>query len=302
MTAHIWLDGQLLPADAPHLSVADRGFQLGDGVFETLRARRGVVIECNDHLARLHESAHVLAIRLPADETFVRGMRELLDADGLAADGREGAPGDAAIRVTISRGPILRRGLLPAGFDTTEATVAIQAWPYLPPPDELLARGVSAIPSAIRRDPRSPISAIKTTSRADYVYAKLEAQRAGADDAIFLTTDGEISEATTANVWVIRADRLATPPADAAILAGTTRTWLLAHAADVGLRAEERELRPVDLLGADEAFLSSSVAGVVPLTRFDGRPIGSGVPGVWTVRLRDVREGWIDKQSLARGA
>ena len=92
-----------------------------------------------------------------------------------------------------------------------------------------------AIPSAVRRDPRSPLAGIKSTSRADYVYARLEASRAGADDALFLTLDGAISEATSANVWIVRGRDLVTPPRTAAVLPGTTRTWLLAHARALGL-------------------------------------------------------------------
>ena len=207
--------------------------------------------------------------------------------------------GDAAIRVTVSRGPLEKRGLLPPGFEDVAATIAIQAWPYAPPPDELLERGVRAIPSAVRRDPGSPLAGVKSTSRADYVYAKLEATRAGADDALFLTTGGALSEGTTANVYVVAGGTVGTPPRDAAILAGTTRTWLLAHAASIGLEIAEVEVRPEHLLAADEAFLSSSVAGIVPLTAYEGRSIGSGRPGPRTLAIRAAREAWIDAMSLA---
>jgi branched-subunit amino acid aminotransferase/4-amino-4-deoxychorismate lyase len=166
---------------------------------------------------------------------------------------------------------------------------------------------VRAVSSAIRRDPRSPLAGIKSTSRADYVFAKLEAERAGADDALFLTIDGEVSEGTTANVWLLRRHRLTTPPLAAAILPGTTRTWLFEHAGDLGLVAEEDVIRPDDLAGADEAFFSSSVAGIVPLVALDGRAVGRGRPGPWTRGLREARERWIDSAALelageARGA
>lgn len=301
MTASIWLDGRLVPADRPHLSVTDRGFQLGDGIFETARARRGVVIELEEHLRRLHESAAAIALHLPADDAhLVAGIRELLAAEGLADDGRGDEPGDAAIRITASRGPLERRGLLPPGWEAAGATVAIQAWPYAPADPRLLERGVRAISSAIRRDPTSPLAGIKSTSRADYVFAKLEAERAGVDDALFLTIGGEISEGTTANVWALVGDRLVTPPLAAAILPGTTRTWLFDHAGDLGLRAEEATVRPDDLVASDEAFLSSSVAGIVPLVALDGRPVGRGLPGPWTRGIREARERWID--AVARRA
>lgn len=303
MASRIWLDGRLVPADGPHLSVTDRGFQLGDGIFETARVRRGVVIELDEHLRRLHESAAAIALRLPEDdERLVAGIREVVAAEGLAStgatlDGRGEPPGDAAIRVTVSRGPVERRGLLPPGWASATATVVIQAWPYAPPDVSLLERGVRAISSAVRRDPTSPLAGIKSTSRADFVFARLEAERAGVDDALFLTTDGEVSEGTTANVWMRLGDRLVSPPVAAAILPGTTRTWLLDHARDLGLGADEATIRPDDLVAADEAFLTSSVAGIVGLVSLDGRPIGRGVPGPWTRGIREARERWIDAVS-----
>jgi branched-chain amino acid aminotransferase len=297
---HVWLDGALVPADAPHLRVTDRGFQLGDGIFETLRARRGVPIEWPEHLARLAEGAVAMALPLPDQARLEAGIRALLQADDLAGEDRFAA-GDAAVRITISRGSLERRGTLPDGWDRAASTVVIQAWPYAPPPPDVLARGIRAITSAIRRDPASPLAGIKATSRADHVYAKLEAERAAVDDAIFLTIDGRISEATSANVFAIVGEALVTPPPSAAILAGTTRTWLLADAAAgpaAGLSPLERDLHAEDLLAADEAFLSSSVAGIVPLVELDGRPIGSGRPGTRTSALRDARERWIDAVSL----
>ena len=122
---------------------------------------------------------------------------------------------------------------------------------------------------------------LKTTSRADYVYARIEARRAGADDALFLTVSGHLSESTTANVFLVRraADgvtELATPALDCAILPGTTRSWLLRWASSVGLRPVEGWLTPDELATADEAFVCSSVAGILPVTRFNGHPIGDG--------------------------
>ena len=300
MAGRIWLDGRLVDGADPHLRVTDRGFQLGDGIFETARARRGVVIELDEHLRRLGESADALAIHLPVGEAvLVDGIRDLLVAEGLDGSGRDGtAVGDAALRITVSRGPIAQRGLLPPGVDAIEPTVVIQAWPYAAPAADIIEHGIQAIPSTVRRDPRSPLAGIKSTSRADHVYAKLEAARAGADDALFLTTTGELSEGTSANLWIVSGRRLATPPRSAAVLVGTTRTWLLREADALGLDPVEADIRPADLLSADEALLSSSVAGIVPLTGYDGRPIGDGRPGPWAATLRESREAWIDAVSL----
>ena len=289
---HVWVDGELLPADGRHLSAFDRGFQLGDGVFETLRARGGRPTELDEHLERLRRSAAGLDIALPPDTEarVAAGIATLLDADRLA-----GPAGDASIRITVSRGSVMARGLLP--LEHVAPTIVIQAWPVPPPPEDHLRRGLHLVASSVRRDPANPLAALKTTSRADYVFARLEARRAGADDALFLTIDGRLSEATSANLFLVRTSNgrgeLATPALDCAILPGTTRTWLLAWGARAGLAPVEGWLTPAALVAADEAFLCSSVAGVLPVTRFDGRPIGSGVPGPWTLRARGAREAFI---------
>jgi len=302
MLTYVWVNDHLVPADVPQLFVADRGFQLGDAIFETMRARRCVVVELDEHLERLRESAVPLGIALPADDApLVEAVRSLLRADGLAGDGSDGRPpGDAAIRVTVSRGVYAARGLAPRG-ETAGPTIVVQAWPHTEPAPEVLSAGLALITSAVRRDPGSPLCGVKSTSRAENVYARLEADRAGADDALLLTTAGEACEATSANVFIVRGERVFTPPLTSGCLAGTTRAWLLAHAASHGLAAAEEALSPASFAAADEAFLSSSVAGVLPVTRLDGTAIGRGVPGPFTVLLRQARETWIDRVSLGRG-
>jgi branched-chain amino acid aminotransferase len=286
---HVWVDGRIQPADGPHLSVFDRGFQLGDGVFETLRARGGRLTELREHLARLRSSARGLGIELPSglDDTLERGIRDLLGSEDLDAP-----ESDASVRITVSRGPYRGRGLLPPD-ERVPATVAVQVWPVTPPPAGHLEDGIGLVASSVRRDPANPLAALKTTSRADYVFARLEARRAGADDALFLTLDGHLSEATSANVFLVRDRELATPALACAILAGTTRSWLLGWGSSVGLAVSERWLTPDDLAAADEAFVCSSVAGVLPVTRWAGEPIGTGRPGPWTHRARADREAFI---------
>jgi branched-chain amino acid aminotransferase len=291
----VWVDGELLAADAPHLSAFDRGFQLGDGIFETLRARGGRPTELSDHLERLARSALGLEIALPPDTESIlaAGIAALIEAEGLG-----GPDGDASVRITVSRGAFRGRGILPPD-EVVSPTIVIQAWSVRPAPPTILDHGLHVVASSIRRDPLSPIATLKTTSRAEYVYARLEARRAGADDALFLTVDDRLSEATSANLFLVRrsADdgvaELATPSLDCAVLAGTTRSWLLGWSERVGLRSLEGHLTRADLAGADEAFLCSSVAGIVPVTRFDGAPIGAGAPGPWTLRARADRESMI---------
>lgn len=295
---HVWIDGALLPAEGPHLSAFDRAFQLGDGIFETLRARAGRPTELAQHLDRLRRSADGLDIALaPTVEADLAAAIAAL----LAAEGLDGPDADASVRITVSRGTVIGRGLLPA--ESAHATIVVQAWPVAAPPAGHLERGLHLVVSAIRRDPANPIAALKTTSRADYVYARLEAKRAGADDALFLTVDGRLSEATSANVFLVRGSELATPALDCAILPGTTRTWILRWGAAAGLAPVEGSLLPTDLASADEAFLCSSVAGILPVTIFENAPIGTGRPGPWTAAARAAREAFIrDPGADAGGA
>jgi len=282
-----WVDGRLVAADEPALLVGDRGFQLGDGLFETLRVRRGVAIEIGLHLARLREGLGIMAIPMPlSDAELAAGIAAVVAADSLL---------DAAARITVSRGAPSDRGLLPAGWRTLVPTVVIQARPHVPVTADVLARGVRAVIATGRRDPAHPLASVKTTSRVDHVHAKLEAERAGADDAITLTVDGHVAEATAANVGLLVGKRLVTPPLAAGILAGTTREWLLRPegASALGLVAVEAWITPDDLVAADEVWLCSSVAGFQALVALDGAPIGGGVPGPWAARLRAAREAWI---------
>src|SRR3954452_6583883 len=140
------------------------------------------------------------------------------------------------------------------------------------------ARAARRWPGSRRR--RAPTPSLAAPRRPP-VSPRLEADRAGVDEALYPTRDGGLAEATSANLFAITADRLVTPPAEAGILIGTTLGWLLdaTAAAALGLTPQERPLTAADLLSADEAFVCSSVAGIVPLVALDGRPIGSGHPG-----------------------
>jgi branched-chain amino acid aminotransferase len=290
--AFVWVDGDVVPSSGAHVSAYDRGFQLGDGVFETLRAKAGLCTELAEHVARLRRSADGLGIGLPGD---LEGRLSAGIGTLLAAEGLDTPDADASIRITVTRGAWMSRGLLPPVSDHLDPTIVIQAWPVTPAPADHLERGLSVVSSAVRRDPGNPIVSLKTTSRADYVYARIEARRAGAEDAVFLTVSGHLSEATTANIFLVRLApdgvmELATPALDCAILPGTTRSWLLRWAATAGLRPVEGWLTPDELAAAAEAFMCSSVAGILPVTRFNGHPIGDGLPGPWTRRARADRE------------
>jgi branched-chain amino acid aminotransferase len=282
----VWINGMLEPAEKALLTVADRGFQVGDGIFETLLVVGGRVLELPLHASRLQASAAVLAMPLPDD--LERCLGQAI-ADLCRANRLDGSATQVAVRVTVSRGAVDGHALLPP--DDVRPNLVVQAWQVDPPPPELLSRGLRLAISQVRRDPASPLATVKTTSRAEFVYAQLEAHQRGADDALFLTTDGHLAEATSASLFLVQGAGLATPSLDCGILVSTTREWIISSGGPgLGLAVRQDHLSPDDLFGAEEALLASSVAGILPITSVDGRPIGAGTPGVWTLRLRALRE------------
>ncbi len=290
----VWVDGAVRPADAEHLSVFDRGFQLGDGVFETLRARAGRVTELPEHVARLRRSAEGLGIEVPEDvgEVLAAGVAELLAAEGLDVP-----DGDASIRVTVSRGRWFARGLLPPPAERLVATVAIQAWP--------VARHTSTeprggCPSWPRRSAatRQPVAGAE-----DHLARRLRLRQArgaacrGRRRGVphrggppVRGDDGEPLPRPGGPRWRDRAGdpvaRLRDPLRDDARLAGGVGR---AGGAAAGRGAP----RAAGARGRVEAFISSSVAGVVPVVAFDGGRIGDGMPGPWTLRARTDREAFV---------
>jgi branched-chain amino acid aminotransferase len=282
----VWINGRLEPGERALLTVTDRGFQVGDGIFETLRVVGGGVLELPIHITRLQASAAVLAIPLPDDLERLLGQAVW---DVCTANRLDGSDTQVAVRVTVSRGAVEGRALFPP--EDVRPNLVVQAWRVDPPPPELLSRGLHLAISGVRRDPASPLATVKTTSRAEFVYAQLEAHRRGADDALFLTTDGHLAEATSASLFLVEGVGLATPSLDCGILVSTTRRWVISCGGPgLGLPVRQDHLTPEHLFAADEAFLASSVAGIQPITSVDGRPIGSGTPGEWTLRLRALRE------------
>jgi branched-chain amino acid aminotransferase len=264
----IWFGEGL--SSTPALDARDRGFTLGDGLFETIRAVYGRTPLLALHLARLRGGAQVIGLDLRWDDDYL--------ADAVAAVLSANLLTDAAVRLTVSRGVPTQRGLLP---DPNAApSLVIDATPFAGYPDALYRAGATAVTSAIRRDERSPLCGLKSLSRLDSVLARRSAADAGADEAVLLNTVGRIAGASAANLFVLRGGLLLTPPLEDGALAGTTRRLLLSELAPaLGIATEEGRLDVDGLRGADEAFLSSALLGVVPLTAIDERPIGIGRPG-----------------------
>jgi branched-chain amino acid aminotransferase len=250
----IWMDGALTDIEKARIDPRDRGFTLGDGLYETIRVSDGRILRLDKHLARLAAGLRLLRIASPFDETaLTRALGETLDANTLS---------DAVLRLTISRGPAAR-GMAPdpAGQPTTMITAA----PYSRP-----GPSRAVIATATRRNEHSPLSQVKSTNCLDSVLARIEAAERGGDEAILLNTAGRIAEASAANLFALIGGMLVTPPVADGALPGILRAEIIAR-----LGATERPLSPADLTQSDEIFLTSSL-GVRPVISLDGRVIPAG--------------------------
>jgi branched-chain amino acid aminotransferase len=252
----VWSNGKLTPVDKTRVDPRDRGFTLGDGLYETIRVRDGHLLRIDRHFTRLDAGLRVLDIKLKLDENALTGaMRAVLEANALTTD--------AALRLTVSRG-VSARGLVPD--PTAKPTVVITAAPYAGPAEP--ARVMVA--TVTRRNAASPTSRVKTTCCLDSILARMEAAKHGMDDAILLNGDGWVAEATAANIFAVIDGVLVTPPISDGALPGIMRLTIMGHT-PLG----ECSLSIDDLSRASEIFLTSSL-GIRPIVEFDDRilPVG----------------------------
>lgn len=268
----VWLNGRMQAAERARVSVFDRGLLYGDGVFETLRVYGGEVFALEMHLARLREGAERLALPLPALKWAVV-LRRLLQRNGLAE-------GDGWVRVTLTRGPS-ERGLLPS--EESRSTLLISSG-HLDPRLELQQRrGIAVVVLPFGRNPA--LAEIKSANYLDGVLGRMTAARQRGADGLFVAADGSLTESTTANLFIVARDALITPPA-VGILRGITRELVLKLARDAGWKVNEKKIRPAHLLAADEVFLTSSIAEIMPVVQVNGRRVGGGRPGPRTLEIR----------------
>lgn len=263
----VWLNGTLIAQEDAALGVGDRGFTLGDGLFETIKIKRGQPLRLAAHLRRLRSGAAILRLALNETDDF---WAEAIAAT-IAANGQD----DGALRLTVSRGPG-QRGLLPPQPGHPTLLLTLGALPLVQPP----ARVVVA--ESVRRNAHSPLARCKSLSYLDNILARLEAEERGADDALLLNTEGRVAESSIANLFVVGTDGiLVTPPVSDGALAGVRRDDLLR-----AMVAIERPLRLIDVLAAREAFLSNALS-IRPLIAVNGTPIGDGQPGPLSRRLQE---------------
>lgn len=245
----VWLNGTLQDAEAARIAPTDRGFTLGDGLFETIKARDGAPLRLEAHLARLRRGAGFLALPVPRID-FAAALSETLAANGLS---------DGVLRLTLSRGPA-PRGVLPP--KEPEPSLLITAGSL--PPDGPVRLVVARV---TRRNEFSPLCGIKSLNYLDNILARQEAAGRGADDALILNTQGRIAETSMANVFVVKDGALVTPPLKDGALPGILRAELLK------LGAIEQPLVPGDLARVKEMFLTTSL-GIRSVDEVEARPLG----------------------------
>lgn len=251
---YAYVNGSIVDSSKARVSIFDRGLILGDGLFETVKAVNGIPEFFEDHWSRLSLSSKKLLINIDHTENDFRNIIEELCSKNYL--------NSAAVRITITRG--ISGGL---SIDSSvKPTIIVTALPITWLNESLYSQGVAVVITSVKRSSASGIDGhIKTTNYLANIMAKHEADSRGAYEGIFLTEHGEIAEMTTSSFFCVRDGVLYTPPLDEDILPGITRQQILKGASVLGIEVREEHLLPEFLLKAEEAFLTSSVRGVVPI-------------------------------------
>lgn len=255
-----WVNGRLVPEAEATTSARDHGFVVGDGVFEAVKIDHGALFALSRHLERMTRSAAGIGLTGFDAATVRRAAHEVVEANRALLTG----PYDL-LRITFTGGP----GLLGSGRVDGPPTLVLGVTPgHEPDP----ATGVVTVP--YRRNDVGALTGLKTTSYGENVLALAQAHAAGASEAVFANTRGQLCEGTGTNVFVVQDGELLTPPLSSGCLAGVTRALVLEWSG-----ARETDLPYDALTTADEVFLTSTLRDVQPVVAVDGRPAGGGEPG-----------------------
>jgi branched-chain amino acid aminotransferase len=285
----IYVDGRISDEAGAVVPVLDRGFLYGDSVYEVACTAGGRPVDLGPHLDRLERSAARIRMHLPP-----RREIELAVAETMAAS-HVGPGAEAYVRVVVTRGGG-EIGLDPVLADRPRLVVIVRALSR--PSAEAFRDGVTVKIVTVERTSRRALDpAVKSGNYLNNILALDEARQSRAYEAILCDAAGRIAEGSTSNVWCVRHGIVETPPVEVGLLPGITRWRLLELAAAAGVPTAEVELYPADLLGADEVFLTSSIRGVLPVSRVDDRVIPVGPV---TKRLHALYENFLS--DVARGA
>lgn len=271
----VYMDGKFLDKSKAVVSVFDHGLLYGDGIFEGIRAYNGTIFRLADHIDRLYDSAKSIRLKVPLTKhEMTEAVLETVRKNGLR---------DAYVRLVVTRGT----GDL--GVDPSlckSPTVFIIAEPMASILGPREPKVVKVILSSIRRDSVDATShEVKSLNYMNSILAKMEANSAGADDAIFLDHRGFVSEGSVTNIFVVKKGKVSTPSTAAGILHGITRDRIIRLCADLGMEIAEREVTPFELMSADEVFLVGTKSELVAVGSVGGIKIGTGAAGPVTRSL-----------------
>lgn len=280
----VYLDGKFVPAAEATVSVFDRSFVYGDGVFEGIEVENGGIFKLDAHVERLYRSAAFLRIAIPISKSELR--------EAIVEVVRRSSLRDGYVR------PLVSRGAGPLGLERVAelGPPTVVVMPQHRPPKE--ARTYRAVVLATRRNPPQCLDPrVKSNNYLNNVLGKFEQLDAGADAGIFLDVDGFVSECCGENLFAVREGRLATPPATRT-LDGITRRTVITLARDAGIPVAETELTRYDLYTADELFLTATLSGIGYIVEVDRRPIGAGEPGPVSRRLYELYRACKQRESV----
>jgi len=282
MGATVNVNGRVVDQEHAVISVFDHGFLYGEGVYETLRTYNGQPFLFDRHMRRLRASAGMVALDVPIGDAKIDArFRETMRAAGLGeSTGRE-----AYIRILVTR------GIGELTYDLAACpnpSIVVIVKPNVAPSREAFERGVKvALVPIVRNHPDTVNPRIKSNNLLNNALAMQEAFKRGAYEGVMRNYKGQLAECTQSNLFIVKNGVAMTPPLDAGLLPGITREFLFEVGADVGITVRDAELHDDDLLGADEAFLTSTTREAVPIVQVDDRTIGSGSPGPVTRALLD---------------
>lgn len=266
-----YLNGWLGSLEDARVSVNDRGYNFGDGVYEVVRAYNGVMFALEEHLERLALSAAAVEIELPWEPARLKNITE----DTLGKSGIK----EALVYIQVTRGTAPRSHVSEEEM-RPNLLVTVRKMPDIPP--SLYTEGVKAITMP---EFRWQVCNVKSISLQASVLAKRRAERAGAAEAIFVLPDGTVTEGASSNIFIVKDGVLMTHPADNRILAGVIRHFVLKVAGTLDVKSVVEPFNISNLMKAEEVFITGTVAEIVPVVNVDGKIIGGGRPGPLTTRI-----------------
>lgn len=271
----IYIDGTFYDKANAKISVFDHGLLYGDGIFEGIRAYQGRVFKLKEHIDRIFYSAKAILLEIPmTKEELTRAVVETC---------RENKIRDGYIRLVVTRG-IGSLGLNPNRCERPSVIIIVDK--LLLYPEEMYQKGMEIVTVATTRNHHNAVNpAIKSLNYLNNILAKIEANIAGVEEAVMLNGQGYVAECTGDNIFIIKNQKLFTPPLAAGALYGVTRAVVMDLAKISGFEVAEPDLTRYDLYNADECFLTGTGAELIPVTKIDGRVIGAGVPGPVTQKL-----------------